>query len=212
MQLSGTKVYDLAESIVASGFPMRTDINNFEEDVSAVWNNTYDAPDEAIRRANKHISRAERLASCEGGEAHDCFLCGILVSVNVTATKKWWEECQRYHFVDIVSGTSTMHRAGQILSAMSFDERVLNEPELAAYLKRKAAEYEEHKEDAEWLDQLRMCLPLGTLQTARITTNYRQLKTIYRQRKNHKLNEWREFCTWIESLPMADLITGEKHD
>lgn len=211
MQLSGTKVYDLEESIVASGFPMRTDINNFGDDTEAVWIELHSGYS-PFDRARKHISRAERLASCEGGEAHDCFLCGILVSVNVTATKKWWEECQRYHFVDIVSGTSTMHRAGQILSAMSFDERVLNEPELAAYLKRKAAEYEEHKEDAEWLDQLRMCLPLGTLQTARITTNYRQLKTIYRQRKNHKLNEWREFCTWIESLPMEKLITGEKHD
>ena len=44
--------------------------------------------------------------------------------------------------------------------------------------------------------------------TAGMVTNYRQLKTIYGQRKNHRLNEWKEFCKWIESLPESHLITG----
>lgn len=50
--------------------------------------------------------------------------------------------------------------------------------------------------------------PAGFIITARMTTNYRQLKTIYKQRKTHRLPEWREFCKWIETLPMSELITG----
>mgnify|MGYP002519675587 CR=1 FL=1 len=49
--------------------------------------------------------------------------------------------------------------------------------------------------------------PAGFKLTARMTTNYRQLKTIYAQRKNHRLPEWRAFCEWIETLPNADFIT-----
>ena len=51
--------------------------------------------------------------------------------------------------------------------------------------------------------------PAGFEITAGMTTNYRQLKTIYSQRKNHRLPEWREFCKWIETLPHSELITGD---
>lgn len=50
--------------------------------------------------------------------------------------------------------------------------------------------------------------PAGFKYTMRVTTNYRQLKTIYKQRKTHRLPEWREFCEWIEELPESELITG----
>jgi hypothetical protein len=52
--------------------------------------------------------------------------------------------------------------------------------------------------------------PMGLMLWCRITTNYLQLKTIYKQRKNHKLKEWRDFCKWIEKLEMFELITGVK--
>ena len=51
--------------------------------------------------------------------------------------------------------------------------------------------------------------PCGFRLTARMTTNYRQLKTMYQQRKNHRLPEWRQFCEWIKNLPYSELITGE---
>jgi hypothetical protein len=53
--------------------------------------------------------------------------------------------------------------------------------------------------------------PTGLKLTAGITTNYRQLKTIYKQRKTHRLKEWRDFCNWIETLPFSDLITGDRN-
>jgi hypothetical protein len=51
--------------------------------------------------------------------------------------------------------------------------------------------------------------PTGVILTAGMSTNYQQLKTIYSQRQNHRLPEWREFCKWIESLPCSEIITGE---
>ena len=56
-------------------------------------------------------------------------------------------------------------------------------------------------------------VPVGFKLTARIATNYRQLKTIYYQRKSHRLPEWRTFCSWIETLPMfKELVLGGKND
>lgn len=53
-------------------------------------------------------------------------------------------------------------------------------------------------------------LPLGTLHTRAIVTNYRALKTMYAQRKNHRLKSWRIFCEWIKGLEMSPWITGEE--
>lgn len=63
------------------------------------------------------------------------------------------------------------------------------------------------KKDIWW--QLIQLLPSSYNQTRNVMLNYEVLANIYRQRKNHKLDEWREFCKWIESLPYSELITGE---
>ena len=77
-------------------------------------------------------------------------------------------------------------------------------------MKEKVAEYNENPTKENYLKVL-YSNPCGFKLTAKMTTNYRQLKTIYSQRKTHKLPEWREFCSWIESLPYAkELIIGEK--
>ena len=54
--------------------------------------------------------------------------------------------------------------------------------------------------------------PCGFKLTARMTTNYRQLKTIFKQRQFHRLPEWREFCAWIKTLPSSELIVGENNE
>lgn len=55
-------------------------------------------------------------------------------------------------------------------------------------------------------------VPVGLKLTARVSTNYLQLKTIYKQRHNHRLPEWREFCQWLETLPYHEWITGESNE
>lgn len=79
-------------------------------------------------------------------------------------------------------------------------------------MKEKVAAYNAMSDDAEGKSEKYLEIlysnPCGFQLTAGMTTNYRQLKTIYRQRKGHRLPEWRAFCKWIETLPMSELITA----
>ena len=77
-------------------------------------------------------------------------------------------------------------------------------------VERLKAVYKADKTDENYL-RLLDNVPVGFLLTARMTTNYRQLKTIYRQRKTHRRPEWRAICAWIETLPRAEFITGGQH-
>lgn len=69
--------------------------------------------------------------------------------------------------------------------------------------------YLETKDKRFWWQMIQL-LPSSYNQTRNVMLNYEVLANIYRQRKNHKLDEWREFCEWIETLPYSELITGEK--
>lgn len=197
MNITNFNIYDFAESIVASGLPMLAEYNEkwIENEVELLTTS------EDIT-ANPHFKRACKLAANPAGSGHNNFLSGIVVSCNVTATVKWWEQFQRYHFKQIVSSQSTMHRLRSMLqnNTASFNDKVGKS--FIAAMEIIAG----HDADDE---TLAYCCPMGLELTARITTNYLQLKTIYNQRKNHKLKEWRDFCEWIENLPFAEeLITG----
>ena len=74
-------------------------------------------------------------------------------------------------------------------------------------VKELVAKYNETKDPEDYL-RILYSNPCGFKLIAGMTTNYRQLKTIYSQRRNHRLPEWREFCEWIETLPKSRLITG----
>lgn len=225
MKITNAKTYGLAESIVASGFPMQEAMRaagetpDFEKKVAALEKylnvETLDS-EETIAWCATQVGRAERLAAGRGGESHDCFLCGIVVQANITAPRYWWPEFQRYHFADIVSSTSTMHRLSSFIERARelssteelwelvgehFDTLNAQEPVVKAWMDCAL-------NGNLSLEQLKASLPEGWLQTARITTNYRQLKTIYAQRHAHRLKEWRDFCDWILSLPHARLLFG----
>ena len=217
LKIDNARVYGLGDSIVASGLPKvaEHDKDKFEHDSDLIWEDA----------SASHTRRAVKLASCTGGESHDCFLCGIVVQANITAPRYWWPEFQRYHFADIVSSTSTMHKLKAFVEkAVALqDEGKMNE-----YCKLASAHFSPYthpavingfmtlagglvKLDKMDIEMLKASLPEGWLQTARITTNYRQLKTMYRQRRNHRLQEWRDFCAWMETLPMAsELILGKE--
>lgn len=183
MKIDNVKVYDLWQSIVASGLPMLPEYSETAFDAGVATLRTEYAIAEKTFRTNSHVLRAIKLANTPAGTGHDNFLCGITVSCNVTATQTWWMQFQRYHFAEIVSSQSKMHCLRKMLGK----------------------EKTEGKTD----DELFAECPMGFELTARVITNYRQLKTIYEQRKNHKLAEWGTFCHYIETLPLAaELITG----
>lgn len=191
MNITAVKVYDLPESLVASGLPMCEQYSAKEFETAAEFTTPID----------RDYQRAERLASMPDGSGHKTFLSGILVSMNVTATIKWWVQFQRYHHQQIVSSMSTMHRlrpmifAGTAQFHNKVDERII---EVFNQLVKSGADDE----------TIAYSCPAGLELTARVSTNYLQLRTMYIQRKNHKLTEWREFCKWIETLQCHELITN----
>jgi hypothetical protein len=154
------------------------------------------------------------LATCKTGTGHDQFLTGIVVQFDLTFTVKAWTEAERYHFFDFVSSQSTMHRIAKFDLDKAYIEYV--DPRIIEIMKEKVAEYNRLDYDSDMMKRRYLEIlysnPCGFKLTARMTTNYRQLKTIYQQRKNHRLPEWRDFCDWIRTLPYSELITGGDDD
>jgi hypothetical protein len=195
MNINNTRVYDLTESLVASGYPMLT---SYADSLEVIDDEVYD----------KHLKRLVKLANTPIGSGHSNALSGIIVSIDITATVKWWEQFQRYHFKQIVSSMSTMHRLRQMLEqdVIRFNP---NTPKIMIDTLKAIA-----KDPNITDEQLAYACPMGLELTARVTTNYLQLKTIYSQRHNHKLSEWKEFCEFIGYLPYADdlIICGNKEN
>ena len=184
MEIKNVKVYGLPESIRAAKFPMSVDVSNLKTDITP---------------------GIKALAQCPLGTGHDNFLNGIIVQFDLTCSNKMWVEMQRYHFMDFVSSQSTMHKAANMDLDKCMNEYVTEQTKLNCKVLQDAFKVNPSTEN-----YLRLLynLPSGLELTARMTTNYRQLKTIYAQRKNHRLPEWRRFCLWIEYMPMSELIVG----
>lgn len=193
--VSNWHVMDMDESIVASGYPMYKALPQFNV------KNDFPFVDD------KSCKRAERLATVPCGSGHDCFLKGILVSFDLTATIKMWVQAERYGHFHLVSSMSTMHMLANMDAAFIeyTDKNVVRNFIDDTVLYREDGTRENHL-------KLLYSIPSGLLLTARVTTNYLQLKTIYKQRRSHVLPEWQEFCDWIEKLPYSYLITGKDGD
>ena len=215
MIVNNVKIYDLEESMAASGYPMRTTTD---------W-------EENREKTLKRCSNLSHAADWVG--AHDQFLTGIRVSFDLTFSNKAWVEAERYRFLEFVSSQSTMHRITKFDLEKQYNKYV--DKEIIKIMKNKVDGYnkliklvenirktkklskEEDEEITKELKELYLEIlysnPAGFQLTARMTTNYRCLKNIWRQRRDHRLPEWREFCKWIETLPYAkELICYEKDD
>jgi len=192
MRIDNVKIYELAESIVASGLPMqdRFDEDAFDETLSRVRGE--------FPSAQEQFRRAERLAASPANSGHCNYLKGIVVAANISGTIKWWEQFQRYHFATIISSMSTMHRITRMSMECCMSEKVL--PETKTRCGELVERYGRREID---FDTLIDNMPLGIVLTARVQTNYLQLRTIWNQRKNHKYHEWKPFCEWVETLPRA---------
>lgn len=149
--------------------------------------------------------------NCPTGEGHDNALNGIIVQFDLTFSQKAWVELQRYHFMDFVSSCSTMHKLQNMNPRTQCNRYV--DPRSIDVLNEKIAEYNRllnvRKEGIAVADdtlkeaRLEMLynIPSGFELTAAMTTNYRQLKTIYQQRRPHPLIDWQVFCDFCETLP-----------
>ena len=189
-----TEVYGLEFAVKASGNPMRTVLNREEN-------------------TEKDYLRAVKLGTTRGGEGHDNYLKGILVEFDITAPLYWWKQAQRYHFFEYVSSQSTMHCLLKFdISSQCVEETNKDVLKLVEKIKDEynlIPDSEKELKYKKWRE-LVASTPCGFCLGATMVTNYQQLKTMYNQRKEHKLVEWHEFCKWCESLPKFVELTGVK--
>lgn len=172
MLIENTEVYGLVESVRASGYPMGND--------------------------NYSGKRAWQLGRAKPGSGHDCYLKGIVVQANITAPQYFWLQWGRYHFHDIISSESKMHRILEMDIAKQCNEYV--DGPIICLMQVLVEEYK-NKPSTEAFQKIIANCPMGLMLKARISTNYLQLKSNWHQRRHHKLEEWQIYCDWIESLP-----------
>ena len=224
VRILNVRVYDLKESVIASGNAMRLQPVEYTE--------------EEFQKGLVRMHKLVNASKAGNIRCHDNALTGIRVSFDIVYPQYWTPEFQRYHFADIVTSSSKMHR----LLKMNLDSACNK------YVSKHQIQYVQEYidlynhflevesegdnvftghtftlrngdkivcntiEDAKytcWMIILSNC-PLGLELFMRVSTNYKQLQTIYYQRKNHKLKEdWGPFCEMIENLPyFKELILG----
>lgn len=209
---------------------MRNPMNSWKKSDSHIDSDLYSLDN--IEIGSNDLSLMQRLSNA--GTEHRKYMRMMPVYVRITAPLYWWKEFDTYKVGTVANSCSTMHKIAEKESTLDDfscehlgvvipaeknggveDYRNLWIAALAEtidYLNVARTFYNREtdpklKKDYWW--QLIQLLPSSYNQTRNVMFNYEVLANIYRQRKNHKLNEWREFCKWIESLPYSELITGK---
>lgn len=171
------------------------------------------------------IALMQRLSSY--GSDHRKFMRMLPVCIRITAPLYWWKEFDTYKVGTVANSCSTMHRIAE--KEFTWDDfshdhldvrtrRILEETIKALndyrkmYVNYNPDDFEINgcpsKKDIWW--QMIQLLPSSYNQIRNVMLNYEVLANIYKSRQNHKLDEWRDFCDWIETLPYSDLITGKE--
>ena len=192
LSVKNIKVYDLEESVIACRNAMRTEPAEYTKE-----------------EFEKSLERAIKLANSPSGSGHQTFLSGIRVSFDLIYPNYISPELQRYHWIDIVCSSSKMHRLAKMDMDNCFNKYVTYESK--AQMKELLALYNTFPTYENFMLLVSNC-PQGIELFMRVSTNYLQLKTIVRQRANHKLKEdWGNFIDFVRTLPYAkELIFGEE--
>lgn len=157
----------------------------------------------------------------KAGTDHRKFMRMITVYMDITAPLYWWKEFDTYKVGTVANSCSTMHKIAEKkfeLDDFSFDHLIneyidyynpstLNQ-KIIGCLNECRDKYLETKDKKYWWQMIQF-LPSSYNQKRTVMLNYEVLANIYKFRKAHKLDEWVEFCKWIETLPYQELITGD---
>jgi len=202
MQIKNLEVYGLNESIIRSQYPMKVG-----EPISLEFINSEDL-------TTNRIKRACQLSNAPNGSGHSNFLKGIIIQFDLCYPEYFSPQLQRYHWVDIISSQSKMHKiTSRSLTLDDFTDST--DPDFIAAINDYIDSYnlvDSKEEKSHYFNKIISNIPSGYLKWMGISTNYLQLKTIYSQRRHHKLDEWQYFCDFIETLPMSNLITGKTNE
>lgn len=175
------------------------------------------------------------LKLAKSGTDHRKYMRMMQVYVRITAPLYWWKEADTYKIGTVSNSCSTMHKIAEkefTLEDFSIehlyskgaatrndDGKVFEDESCAELafdhlgaligviksLNYAREDYLSHKFKNDWYQMIQL-LPSSYNQTRNIMLNYEVLSNIYKSRKNHKLDEWRDFCKWIETIPMHELI------
>ena len=166
-----------------------------------------------------------RLAN--GGPVHAKYRRMITVYVDITAPLYWWKEFDTYKVGTVANSCSTMHKIAakefdisdfsieHLETIARFDED--GEPHQPYMVMKSVIDclnacretYLKAKDKTDWWQMIQL-LPSSYNQKRTVMLNYEVLTNIYKWRKDHRLDEWHDFCDWIESLPYSELITGKE--
>ena len=189
-------------------------------------------PYESPQMGENDLRLATTLA--DAGQVHGKFLRQIIISMDVTAPLYWWKEYDTYKVGTVADSCSTMHRihakeftldqfSTEHLISHGWSEAdnfngikpmdvMVSTIQMLNECRKKylyAVKHDPSRVKMFWW-QLIQLLPSCYNQKRTITLNYAVLKNIYEYRKDHKLDEWHDFCNMIEHLPYSELITGGK--
>ena len=215
MELNYTNVYNFEGAFRG----MRAPMNSWDKSDSVFTNDKTIIGENDLRLAQKLI---------QAGAEHAKFMRQIFVSVDITAPIYWWKEMDTYKVSTVSNSTSTMHKLSSkpiTINDFSFDnldlvmtagkdwELTLNEYltyQIIPTCERLRQNFIKTKDKRYWLALIQL-LPESYNQTRTWTANYAILRNIYFQRKNHKLQEWHQFCDWIKTLPCGEelIILGD---
>ena len=167
---------------------------------------------------NNDLTLMKRLV--KAGTDHRKFMRMIVVYADVTAPLYWWKEADTYKVGTVRNSCSTMHKITEkaftlddfshehlIVASLNSLNRTIDDLNACrdGYLNEEISKNPEWKKEVWW--QIIQLLPSSYNQRATLMLNYEVLANMYHSRKNHKLDEWVEFCKWIEALPYSELIT-----
>lgn len=222
IKIKNTDVYGFEAAIRG----MRNPWNSWEKSDS-YW--TYIEDEHTLQRApfeffvgENDLALMKKLVN--SGTDHSKFMRMINVTCDITAPMYWWKEFDTYKVGTVRNSCSTMHTITEkefTLDDFSHEHiynDVSTEPSSLKVLLsiidtlnqyRHLHLVSKHKSD--WW-QIIQLLPSSYNQRATVQLNYAVLRNMYHARKNHPLDEWHDFCRWIESLPYSELITGGNGD
>lgn len=199
---------------------MRNPMNSWEKSDSVCSYDSDELPLYIVGNNDKKLMKALVAA----GTDHRKFMRMITVSLDITAPLYWWKEFDTYKVGTVANSCSTMHKIhAKEFTLDDFSHEHLIEDHSGGVegieyldfviggLNKYRKRYLETNDKKYWWQMIQL-LPSSYNQRRTVMLNYEVLANMYKSRKNHKLDEWREFCHWVEGLPYSELITGVSNE